>query len=125
MKNTEQKPALTAARVMECMTPGTSYSGRQLSRLVGYNQPEVQTVLSACVARGIVRQTRDGGRSIYRVPTEEEIRHERERLERRAFPPGELQGYDAVMRRFREMCMATRVPLSGSANGKGNSEPHE
>ncbi len=40
-------------------------------------------------------------------------------------PHGELQGYDAAMRRFRDLCMGMRRALSGNANGKRNSEPHD
>ncbi|MGF6604971.1 hypothetical protein P3T23_009727 [Paraburkholderia sp. GAS448] len=115
MTNAEQKPPLTPAKVLACMTPGTPYTGRQIARLAGYSTAEVLKVLYGCVARGMVRQTRDGGHSVYCVPTEEDIRHERERADRYALPTAILQGYDAANRRFQEACMASRRPLSGQA----------
>ncbi|CAE6845261.1 hypothetical protein R75461_07220 [Paraburkholderia nemoris] len=104
------------------MTPGTPYTGQQVARLTGYSLPEVQRVLSGCVARGIVRQTRDDRHSVYRVPTEEEILRAGVQMLGHALPQTILQGYDAEHRRFREMCMASRRPVSGRPNS--DDEPH-
>ncbi|MGF6604867.1 DNA-binding MarR family transcriptional regulator [Paraburkholderia sp. GAS448] len=116
MTKAVQKPALTPAKVLAYLTPGTSYTGQQIARLAGYSTPEVQKVLAGCVGRGMVRQTRDGGHSVYCVPTEEDIRQERERADRYALPTAILQGYDAANRRFQETCMASRRPLQGSVS---------
>ncbi|MGF6604797.1 DNA-binding IclR family transcriptional regulator [Paraburkholderia sp. GAS448] len=102
MTKAVQNPALTPAKVLAYLTPGTSYTGQQIARLAGYSTPEVQKVLAGCVARGMVRQTRDGGHSVYCVPTEEDIRLERERADRYALPTAILLGYDAANRRSRE-----------------------
>ena len=125
MTNAKQTSAATQAKVLACMTPGTTYTVPQIARLLGTGSAEAQRLLAGCVARGKVKESRDGKRAAYRQRTEEDLHREREQAERHAFPPGELQGYDAAMRRFRDMCMATRRSLSGSPNGNGDSEPHD
>ncbi|CAE6858601.1 hypothetical protein R75461_07858 [Paraburkholderia nemoris] len=126
MAKGEQRLVITPAKVLACMTPDTTYTLVQIARLIGIGPPEAQRMLSACVAKGSVKELRDGKRAAYRLRTDEDIRHERERAERsNTLPQGVLQGYDAEHRRFREMCMASRRPLSGRANGKDDSEPDE
>ncbi|MCI0151925.1 hypothetical protein KNO81_39495 [Paraburkholderia sediminicola] len=123
MTKAEQKLAITPATVLACMTPGTLYTSVQIARLIGTGPPEAQRMLSACVATGTVKESRDGRRAVYRLRTEEDIQGERERAERNMLPKGVLRGYDAVNRRFQDLCMASRRPVSGSPNS--DDEPHD
>lgn len=125
MSNTERKPALTPAMVVQCMTPGTSYSLVQIAKLIGTSAPEAQRQLSACVARGTVKESREGKRAAYSLRTEDDILRERERVARNVLQRGVLQGYDATLQRFRELCVASRAPQAGSPNNDSNKESHE
>ncbi|CAE6865542.1 hypothetical protein R75461_08251 [Paraburkholderia nemoris] len=109
-------------RPWNACVPGTLYTSVQIARLIGIGPPEAQRILSACVAKGTVKESRDGRLAAYRLRTEEDIRREREWAVQNTLPKGVLQGYDAAMRRFRDTCMATRGPLSGSANGNGDRQ---
>ena len=115
MTKAEQKPALTPAKVLACMAPGTTYTVSQVARLLGTRPPEAQRLLSGCVVRGKVKEAREDRRRVYRVPTEDELRRERDRVTRSALSQGTLQGYEAEHRRFQELCMTTRRPLSAAS----------
>ncbi|MCI0150805.1 hypothetical protein KNO81_33600 [Paraburkholderia sediminicola] len=95
MTKAEKRPALTPAQVVECMTPGTLYSLAQIARLMGTGPPEALRMLSACVAKGTVKESRDGRRVVYRLRTEEDIQSERERVVQNTLPKGVLRSIAA------------------------------
>ncbi len=117
MTNAEQKPALTPVKLLACMTPGATYSVPQIVRLAGYSAQEVQNVLSGCVVRGLVKQIHYCRRSIYRVPTKEEIGRDREQAARTVHH-AILQGYDAANYRFRDLCMASHAPVQQAGQSR-------
>ncbi|CAE6854760.1 hypothetical protein R75461_07652 [Paraburkholderia nemoris] len=125
MTKAEKRRASTSAQVVECMTPDTVYSLAQIARLIGTGPPEAQRLLSACVAKGKVKESRAGKRAAYSLRTEEDIRIERERAALNTLPRGVLQGYDVTHRRFRELCMATRGPLPGAPDRNVDGPPDE
>ncbi|WP_090807973.1 hypothetical protein [Paraburkholderia tuberum] len=92
------------------MVPGTRYALHQITKRVDGSIPNVQAALADCVARGVLRKAMSGKRAVYWVPTEEEIQNEQPDAKRYASPQATLQGYEATMRRFQDLCMATRPP---------------
>ncbi|WP_133664700.1 hypothetical protein [Paraburkholderia sp. BL10I2N1] len=64
--------------MIQSMVPCTRYALHQIAKRVDGSVPSVQTTLTACVLRGDLKKAMASKRAVYWLPTEDEIRNERQ-----------------------------------------------
>ena len=120
MGKAEKRVVVSAEDVMGGMVAGERYTLHDIARRVNGAIPNVQAVLTECVARRAVRKANAGKRHVYvLVTTEEAARDARTPV----WPQAILQGYDAEHRRFRELCMTAHSTVLSRLNLKRAGEP--
>ena len=113
MTKAEKRVMVTAENVLAKMMPGERHSLRDIALRVGGGIASVRMVLAECVARRAVRMESTGKRQVYLLVTAKNAGKD---ARAPVGPHMILQGYDATNRRFAELCMAARSPVSQDQN---------
>jgi hypothetical protein len=104
---TKTKPALTVSNLAASMVSGQAYVTEQLARNFGVYSKDVSAILgSAIVSKLIVsvrQRTASGLRNVYYVFGTEPKLEEAKKREPDWNTRGDLQGYDAANRNFRQL----------------------
>ncbi|QQC67987.1 hypothetical protein [Paraburkholderia ginsengisoli] len=109
MRKAEKHVMITAENVLASMKPAERCTLHDIARRVNGAIANVQTVLTECVARRAVRKANAGKRHVYVLVTAEEAAED---AGTPVWSQTILQGYDAANRRFIELCMVARSPVS-------------
>jgi hypothetical protein len=111
VSRSRQPETVALQDLKNAMLPGRAYTQDEVCDLLGDRlRSAVRDTLNLLVSKGLVWRDASESRVRYSLPDSDAIRAA---IERKATPPRQsfratLTGYDASMRKYRELCMVAR-----------------